>query len=317
MLKIIANWIDIKKLWNNPILLNELRIRMRGRRTFMVLAAHLFMLSGLVLLIYGIIYQDTESYNYYDAGYQRTLEASANLGKAVFYSSIMLLLFIICLIGPAFSAGTLVGEKERQTYDLLIITGLPARQIVLGKLRAVLIFMGLLILAALPFQTMAYFFGGITLSEILIAVLILYLTTLLFCSLGICVSSFARSTTQANMLNYAVIIPLLLGVPLLVFVMSVFSLTDPFLFDDPSPFMTGLLVYLGLVLLSLNPLSMAVTSEIFFLETDSYIFSMEQVAGQYTFPLLAPWLIYVVFAFSLSFIFIRLAVHRIDQVRPQ
>ncbi|MFQ5575413.1 MAG: hypothetical protein ACE5G8_00335, partial [Anaerolineae bacterium] len=66
---------------NNPVIVNELRSRMRGRRAFWVLIAHLTLLSGLVLTVYLTIYEQTQSYNrvYYGGGFQQMLEASANL----------------------------------------------------------------------------------------------------------------------------------------------------------------------------------------------------------------------------------------------
>ncbi|OQY29638.1 MAG: hypothetical protein B6243_11050, partial [Anaerolineaceae bacterium 4572_5.2] len=181
----------------------------------------------MAFIIYLTIYEQTQTYNLYYGGYgggfQQKLEASSTLGKSIFYGVVFLLLFIVSLVGPAFSSGAIVSEKDRQTYDLLVITALSAKEIVTGKLNAILIFMGLLILATLPFQGMAYFFGGVAFGEVIISTLVLLLTALLFCSLGLFVSSFARSTTIANMINYAAVIPLLLGVPFFTFLIGVLS----------------------------------------------------------------------------------------------
>ena len=82
---------------NNPLTISELRSRMRGRRAFLVLAAHLFILSSLALIIYAIVYQETQisSRYYYGGSYQQNLQASANLGQAIFYGIVFLLLFIV------------------------------------------------------------------------------------------------------------------------------------------------------------------------------------------------------------------------------
>jgi len=302
---------------NNPVIVNELRSRMRGRRAFLILAAHLFLLSGLTFIIYISIYEQSQMYSgyYYGGGFQRMLEASSNLGKGIFYSTTFLLLFIVSLVGPAFTAGAIVSEKDRQTYDLLVITALSPKDIVMGKLNAILIFMGLLILATLPFQSMAYFFGGVAFSEILISTLVLLLTTLLFCSLGLFVSSFARSTTIANMINYAAVVPLLLGVPFFAFLTAILSGGYIFerLFGDPPFIVAALLTYGILFFLSINPLSMAFTSEIFVQETGSYFFSVENFFD-FNLPIIAPWVIYVVFSLVVSFILIRAAIYRVGRV---
>ncbi|MEM7031054.1 MAG: ABC transporter permease subunit, partial [Chloroflexota bacterium] len=255
----------VKALTENPILINELRLRMRGKRAFLVLAAHLILLSAIVFLVYLAVYEDTQSYGRYSyaGNFQRALEASSNAGQAIFYGTSMLLLLFVSIIAPAFTAGALVGEKERQTYDLLTITTLSARAIVAGKLYAIMTFLTLLIMATLPILTMAYFFGGVTIGEVLISILVLIITALVFSSIGLFVSSFARSTTAANLTTYAIVIPLLLGVPFFVFVFGILSsgiFLDGFLTDDPPLLMAAVITYVAFFFLSINPLSMAVTS---------------------------------------------------------
>jgi ABC-type transport system involved in multi-copper enzyme maturation permease subunit len=299
----------------NPVIVNELRSRMRGRRTYFILAAHLFLLSALAFIIYLTIYEQTQVYSYYGGGFQQKLEASSTLGKSIFYGTVFLLLFIVSLVGPAFSAGAIVSEKDRQTYDLLVITALSAREIVMAKLNAILVFMGLLILATLPFQGMAYFFGGVAFGEVLVATLVLLLTALLFCSMGLFVSSFARSTTIANMVNYAIIIPLLLGIPFFVFLIGVLSSGVFFdrLSSNPPLVLAVPLSYGILLFLSINPLSMAVTSEMFIQETGSYFFSVERFFD-HQIPIIAPWLVYAVFCLVVSYLFIHAAVRRVNKM---
>lgn len=305
---------------NNPIIVNELRSRMRGARAYWILAGYLFLLSALALIIYMVIYEQTQNYGqnyYYGGGFQQMLQASANMGKAIFYGTALLLLFIVSLLGPAFTAGSIAGERDHQTLDLLTITTLKPRAIVLGKLNAVLVFMGLLILAMLPFQSMAYFFGGVAFSEILLSILVLALTTLLFCSVGLFVSSFSRSVTIANMINYAVVVPLLLGVPFLAIVFSIFSsglFLGPSL-SDPPFILAAILSYIFLFFLSINPLTMAITSEMFIQETGHYFFSVENFFN-HNIPIVAPWLIYVIFCAGVSFILISATIARLGRTQP-
>ena len=309
---------NVLTLWrHNPVIVNELRSRMRGRRAFLVLAGHLLVLGGLVALIYLILYEELQNYNSfrYGGGFQQMLEASSAIGKGVFYGTTFLLLLVASLVGPAFSAGAIVSEKDRQTFDLLLITALSPRAIVMGKLGAILIFMGLLILATLPFQTMAYFFGGVAFAEIMVAALVLLSTTLFFCSLGLFISTIARSTTIANMITYAAVIPILLGVPFFFVLIGILSSGYFFehLFKNPSPVEAAILVYTLLFFLSINPLSMALTTEIFIQETGKYFYSVEQFFNK-SFPIVAPWLIYVFFCLSMSLILIRATIHRVGKV---
>jgi len=300
---------------DNPVLVNELRIRMRGKRAFLILAGHLFLISAVVFLVYLAVYEDAQSYSRfsYYSNYQRALEASATAGKSIFYGAVFILLMFVSVISPAFTAGTLVGEKERQTYDLLTITTLSPWAIVMGKLNAIMIFIILLIMATLPILTIAYFFGGVAIGQVLIAVLILLLTALVFSTLGLFVSSFARSTTTANLITYAAVIPMLIGVPFVVFLITVLStgiFFDDLLSDTPPLILAAILTYTIAFLLSINPLSMAVASEIFISETGHYFFSVEKFFD-INLPIIAPWIVYVVFSVVMSFIFIQAAVRQV------
>ncbi len=305
------------KLWlairNNPVLINELRARMRGRRTFILLGVYLLVLSGLLFTIYISIYQDTQT-SYYSGGLQRMLEASSNLGKAVFFGTNILLLLGVTLVSPAYTASAIVSEKERQTYDLLVITALSAREIVLGKLNAILVFLGLLILATLPFQAMAFVFGGVAFTDILLATLLLMLTALLYSSLGLFVSSIARTTTVANMINYAIVVPLLLGVPFLMFLVGVASAGAVFNWLEQPPFAVAIfLTYSILFFISINPVSMAIASAVFLQETGNYFFSVETFFRA-SIPIVSPWLVFVVFSLVASYILIKATITRVERV---
>lgn len=312
----MQNFSFLDRVRKNPVVLSELRARMRGRRAFVVLAAHLFILSALILIIYAVVYQDTQSYSryYYSGSFQRNLQAAADLGKAVFYGTVFLLLFIVSLVGPAFTSAAIAGEKERQTYDLLIITTMSARNIVLGKLNGVLGFVGLLLLATLPFFSMAYFFGGITVAQIIIATLILIATAFQFCSLGLFISSIAKSTTTANIINYAIIVPILLGVPIFIFLSGIFSIFE-IIFDGNYPAIIQLFIaYVTMFFVSINPLSMAIASEAFLVETGGYFFSMESIGYSTDILVVAPWLTYLVFSTLITLLLVRLTINQLDKV---
>ena len=308
----------ISFLDRNPVLTNELRVRMRGRRAFIVLAAHLLMLSGIVFLIYLTIYEDTQSSSryYYAGNFQQAISASSNAGKAIFYGTVLLLLLFVSLVAPGFTAGSLVGEKERQTYDLLVITTLPARSIVLGKLNAIMTYVLLLIAATLPIQSMAYFFGGVALGEVFISILILLVTAFLFCSLGIFISSFANSTTVANMITYALVIPLLVGLPIFIVLTGLVAggmLFDDFFLSDPPIVLAMTMAYILLLLISINPFSMAIASNLFIVETGNYFFSVERVFD-FDIPLIAPWLIYLVVGVIAGILLVQAAIYRVSRV---
>src|SRR6185312_12960724 len=82
-------------------------------------------------------------------------------GQPVFIGLVAFQLGLVCFLAPSFTAGVISGERERQTYDLLMTTPLPLALIVGTKLFAALAYVFLLIVAALPLLAISLFLGGV------------------------------------------------------------------------------------------------------------------------------------------------------------
>ena len=114
------------------------------------------------------------------------------IGQTIFYTIFVLQLFLVGITTPGLTASAIAAEREHQTYDLLRTTLLSERALVLGKLLASVSFALLLIFASLPFQTIAFIFGGVAPGEVLLSVLILVLTAFAFGAIGLFFSSMIR-----------------------------------------------------------------------------------------------------------------------------
>jgi len=182
----------------NPIIVREMRSRMRGRRAFVVMTIYLMLLSCMAGSVYTFIYSENISGNAYGLT-APNIQYGPVIGKSIFTGTVLLLLTIISFIAPAFTAGAIAGERERKTYEILLITPMSAFQIVWGKLGAVFIFLLLLILASLPIQSLAFLFGGVALAEVVIAALGLLVTALAFGALGLYISSWVRTTMTVTL----------------------------------------------------------------------------------------------------------------------
>ena len=134
----------------NPILVKELRSRMRGPRAFVLLSIYLLVLSAAVLLLYIAMANNSAS----DIG------AGREIGKGLFLMIGAVALIQVCIITPSLTSGSIAGERERQSYDLLIASPLSSWQIVWGKLASALAFALLLVISVLPLMAMAFLFGG-------------------------------------------------------------------------------------------------------------------------------------------------------------
>src|SRR6266545_1779421 len=194
----------------NPVLIKELRGRMRGARAFVLLTIYLLILSGVTLLFYAAIADVSGS----------TLDSGRTIGKGLFLLIATVALIEVCLITPALTAGGIAGEKERQTYDLLIASLLSPWQIVWGKLAAALSFALLLILSVVPMMSLAFLFGGVSLTEVVIALIGLVTTAVFYSTIGVFWSTALRTTLGANSMSVGTIIMMLLGIPFLALIFS-------------------------------------------------------------------------------------------------
>lgn len=282
----------------NPVLVKELRGRMRGVRAFVLLTVYLTVLSGLALLVYMGMAQGSS----YDPN------IGQRIGQTLFFLIGGVALAQVCLITPLLTAGSISGEKERQSYDLLVSSLLSPWQIVWGKLGAAMAYAGLLVLSTLPLISVAFLFGGVSLSEVVVAVLALLVTALLYACVGLCWSSIARSSMLANALSLGSVLLVLLGIPLaLAFAQVLFSSLISRLMDQ------ALFVYLFGGVLSAHPFIALVLTETA-LHDDQGLFymSVNVTGGKLLVP--SPWLAYVLIALVTSALLILLTVRR---TRPQ
>jgi ABC-type transport system involved in multi-copper enzyme maturation permease subunit len=202
----LAGWLA------NPLASKELLARMRGPRTFVVATLELLPLAALAFGLYAMI-----------AGMRNGPLASAPAGKIFFAIVTALELGLICLLAPALTADLIAGERERRTLDLLLVTPLSRRQIVVGKLVAALGALLLLIVLALPIQAVAVLLGGIGVEELAVGLLILVLTAVTYGCVGLYWSARLRTTRAAVLLAYATT---LFGIGLLPFVLLFVVLFD-------------------------------------------------------------------------------------------
>jgi ABC-2 type transport system permease protein len=288
---------------SNPVALKELRSRMRGGRAFLLLTVYLFILSALVVLVYfGFV---TASRTYLAP------EIRHNMGKSIFGLVVLMELFLVVFISPGLTAGAISSEREQQTLDLLRITLLPARSIVFGKLLAALSFLFLLLLVAVPLQSIAFLFGGVTLEEFLIANLMLVISAFAYTTLGLFLSSLLKRTLPATILAYGAAILIMFGLPFLIY--SGFLLVSVILsnVEQVSPVWIALTVILVWLVISVNPLATALVSEYILIEEGSVFYANLPLSPGSEILVLSPWIGYSFFYLLFSLLFIVLCIHTV------
>jgi ABC-type transport system involved in multi-copper enzyme maturation permease subunit len=186
----------------NPILVKELRSRMRGGRAFVTLTG---LLIFLALMSYGI-YQVTLVQARYS-----TTPVSPLIGQVVFAGLALIEMMIVCAVAPAVTAGALSGEKEKQTYEMLMATPLHPASILWGKLVSALSYIFLLIFAAIPMLSLVFIFGGVSLRDMIKTLVVILATAVMFGVVGLFFSALFGRSGRATAASYVVVVLLLFG----------------------------------------------------------------------------------------------------------
>lgn len=289
----------------NPVILKELRGRMRGNRAFAVVSVYLGLMGLFTVLLY-LAYTASQT-NVYGP-------SSQIAGKVVFAGLVGIELFLVCFIAPAFTAGAISGERERQTYELLRTTLLPARSLVLGKLTSALAFIVLLLFAAVPLQSLAFLLGGVAPEEVLISLVVLLVTSLASGAAGIFFSTIMKRTLGASVLTYAFALVSVLGLPLLM--ITFIPAYDIFFYgygSSPSPLLQAILIYAFGILVCLNPLATAIFTEYMLVDQQSAWGMSYSLSNGTSIPLLSPWIPYTFICLFFSLVVVLITIQLVKR----
>lgn len=283
----------------NPVLVKELRGRMRGVRAFVLLTIFLVLLAGATLLFYAVIAnQSTGDPN-----------AGRRIGQALFLMVAVASLVGVSIITPTLTSGALAGEHERQTYDLLLASQLSPWQIVLGKLGSALAYALLIVFSVVPLMSLSFLFGGVSLTEVLIVIAVLAFTALLYASVGLFWSSIMRSTLGASSLAIGTVALQLLGIPFLTLLAAIASSVGSNLWAG-----SATLAFLTRLFVSQHPFYALFLTENAVQNGNGTFLVTEQLndGTQVQFP--ASWLMFIVLSLLISGALLLLTVR---MVRPE
>ncbi|MGI6412769.1 MAG: ABC transporter permease [Syntrophomonadaceae bacterium] len=209
----------------NPILGKEFRSRMRNWKSPLIISLYLSALGLTALGYYWIEYN-----NFYYAGF------GPDVGPQIYVVLAVFQLLLVSFVTPAFTAGVINGERERQTFDLLICTTLSSSSIVLNKLLASISYILLLIFASLPVFGIVYLFGGVLLSEIARVFGVYLMTALTFGAIGIFCSAVFKRTQISMVVSYITVLFFYIGtLAVAVFVQSI-TISMGYYQEDLMPF---------------------------------------------------------------------------------
>jgi len=284
---------------DNPIITKELKGKMRGRQGVLNITAYLSLISFFIFLIYLLLTVDGSLSNS-DPSYMQTV------GKVIFSTVVLLELLMLGFIGPALTAGSIASEREHKTIDLLKTSLLSARSIVLGKLSSAAAFLLLLVFTAIPLQSLAFFLGGVGMAEIVVSTLMLVVTAIFFCALGLFFSSFARRTLIATVYSYSSIL-----ISFILFILLFFSISvlDSTYGSVPPTLLENIITIAAWSLFSTNPFFAAIMSETILIDDQSLYTTTNAFFGNTSLILPSPWIIYLAFYILLTILLISLSIY--------
>lgn len=186
-------------LFENPVLQKELVSNLRMNRTFVLLFAYVALLG---LLVYAA-WPAEERLDMSNSDKAKPLVNLLFLGQYMLMS----------LMAPSFAAGAITGEKERDSFEMLMASPVKPGAIVLGKLAASLCPLAELMIGSLPVVMLCLPLGGVQFFEVVAAYLAMISSVTLFTAISLWCSSYFSRTSSSLVVSYLMILPLaMLGV---------------------------------------------------------------------------------------------------------
>ncbi|MDQ2686310.1 MAG: ABC transporter permease subunit [Armatimonadota bacterium] len=187
-----------RALWANPVVTRDLRVRMRGSKSYWHQGFYLGLLGVLALAGYGTaVGWGGEG----DPNGMSAVDVQQHL-QSFYYFIFFTLAALITLIAPALTAVSITTERQRLSLDLLVTTPLTASELLIGKMLSSTAFLALLLALSLPASALCVILGGATLGDVIRVYLLLAVDGLVLAALGLLVSCATRASLPALVWTY-------------------------------------------------------------------------------------------------------------------
>src|SRR5262245_35865902 len=139
----VLNRLESMSDWLSPMVVKEVRQIVRARE---------FLFSFGISLILGLIIAAL--------GGTRSLQGNKPAGPTIFGGLMICLTLLGIVVVPVGTFMALRNERLERTFDLIMLTTLPPRRIVVGKILAQGVKLITLFSALAPFMVMSFLLGG-------------------------------------------------------------------------------------------------------------------------------------------------------------
>lgn len=181
-----------RKMQLNPIIKRDVRVQSRSMKICWGVFVYELILA-LVFFLVMLIIQEENKYS------------TNNI-----YSTLVLLypilgvtqLVVLALIVPVRTASAISGEKERQTFDIMMTTSMTPFSIILGKVMTAIIQSMFFVVASMPVMALSFVIGGMSWSYLFWFFAVALLMSFFAASIGILCSSLCKRSVSAVIMAY-------------------------------------------------------------------------------------------------------------------
>ncbi|MCC5877180.1 MAG: ABC transporter permease [Candidatus Sumerlaeia bacterium] len=183
----------VQNIFDNPILIRELRRRMRGRGLMYSIITYIIAMAistSLIILI--------KTPNIGIESSVEVLTSMRQTGELIYYWITGIQFLLVLVLAPAITAGLTTMEKERKTFDFLRVTTITRWMYILGCFLSTTFYVILALVCALPLLSLSFLYGGVALMDVIRTFFLLLTCSCLLSAIGLFVSSIFDRTRTAQ-----------------------------------------------------------------------------------------------------------------------
>lgn len=186
---------------SNPVYKRETTVRSRSIRMPLIIFAFNGVLALAALLnMYQTVAQVRIS---------STIQYSTFLDLYAFVATLEFLLLMFIM--PALTSGSISGERERQTLELLFTTKMSPADIIMGKLLSAVEQLLVLVVSSLPIVLLTFVYGSVDFMDLGLLLICFTIVAFYAGGIGILFSALLRRSTFSNVCTYGVLLLVAVG----------------------------------------------------------------------------------------------------------
>lgn len=248
----------------NPLFLKDLRINSRSKKTMLLYT----LVNAFMAIIIMYIYSEINGEAIYTGAIN--IENQVALYAAIFCMQVCMYALAMGVI----AGSSITSEREKQTLEMLLTTKMTPFGIVFGKLLSSLTDIFMLVITSFPVVFITLMYGVVTVKQILMGVLVIFLVAIYIGSIGIFCSTICNKSSAAIVFSY-LFIAAFAFIPVVLFYLIISDSISDIMVSTvannkvPTINMNNYIILLVLLLVSPFVIGMEVVFKLF--EQDSFI----------------------------------------------